>query len=107
MSLKFRLFSLFTWAPHVLYKYIMITVLTAEVKAEIAVLAANGAGDGMFVPQLVVAPTLLPQYHLRPWTRPGSLHVQYVSRSFADDHKVLAFDPHRFTSFTQHNTHCV
>jgi len=58
------------------------------------VLVANRSSDRMLVPYLVVVSGLLPQDHLRPRTFPGTLHVQYEPRIFADDHEILAFDPH-------------
>jgi len=62
------------------------------------VFVANRAGVRTLVPELIVAPSFVPQDHLRPWTFCASLHVQYESRIFADDEEVLAFDSHRFVS---------
>ena len=79
------------------YFYQIITSgFTVEVDAEVAELAANGAGAGVFVPDLIVTPVLVPQQHLRPWTFASTRHVQCQSRLLADDQEVLAFDPHRF-----------
>jgi len=64
------------------------------------VLAANRAGDGMLVPDLIVVARLLPQDHLGPWTLSGPLHVQNESGILADDQEILAFDWHRWTRTT-------
>ena len=69
-------------------------------------LAANRAGDGMLVPELIVTSGLLPHDHRRSRTFPRTLHVQYESRRFADDHEVFAVDPHRYRlPFTTHDTY--
>ena len=61
-------------------------------------LAADCAGDRIFVPNLIIFPVLLPHYHRRTRTFLGSLHVQHESSGLAGDHEILAFDAHSCTS---------
>jgi len=77
-----------------------IQQLTVELEAEVTVLAANRAGDGMLVPDLIVITRFVPQDHLGPWTLSGPLHVQNESGILADDQEILAFDWHRWTRTT-------
>ena len=83
-------------------QYRRAKILTVEVKAEVVVLAANRSSRRMLVPDLVVVSGLLPQDHLRTRTFPATLHIQYEPRSFADDHEIFAFDPHRWTVSRMH-----
>ena len=80
-----------------------IQQLTVELEAEVTVLAANRAGDGMLVPDLIVITRFVPQDHLGPWTLSGPLHVQDESRILADDQEILAFDSHRWTTTTRNS----